>query len=77
VRLAKDPFPELRLELIASLFIQLRSGRLVLRELPSPIRDLFGEGLFDPMELIALEALLERNYSAPLPKKNFQNGHIT
>jgi len=62
--------------LLASLFIQLRSGWLVLRELPPIVRDLFGKGLYEPMELIALEALLERKYSEPLPKKNAK-GHIT
>jgi len=68
----KDLLPELQLDLLASLFIQLRSGWLVLRELPPIVRDLFGKGLYDPMELIALEALLERKYSEPLPKKNAQ-----
>jgi len=63
--------------LLASLFIQLRSGWLVLRELPPIVRDLFGKGLYDPMELIALEALLERKYSEPLPKKNAKKNHIT
>jgi len=72
-----DLLPELRLELLASLFIQLRSGWLVLRELPPIVRDLFGKGLYDPMELIALEALLERKYSEPLPKRNANKGHIT
>jgi len=68
--------PELRLELLASLFIQLRSGWLVLLELPPIVRDLFGKGLFDPMELTALEALLELKYSEPLPKKNAKKSRI-
>jgi len=63
-------------ELSASLFIQSRSGWVVLRKLPPIIRDLFRKGLFDPMELTALKALLERNYSEPLKKKNAK-GHIT
>jgi len=54
-----------------------REVSLVLRELPPVVRDLFGKGLFDPMKLTALEALLERKYSEPLPKKNAKKGHIT
>ncbi len=49
----------------------------MLRELPPIVRDLLGKGLYDPMELIALEALLERKYSEPLPKKNAKKGHIS
>ncbi len=72
----KDLLPELRLELLASLFIQLRSGWLVPRELPHIVRDLFGKGLYEPMELIALEALLERKYSEPLPKKYAKKKYV-
>jgi len=41
------------------------------------VRDLFGKGLYEPMELTALEGLFERKYSEPLPKKNPQKSHIT
>ncbi len=72
----QDLFPELWLKLLASLFIQLRSGWLVLNELPPIVRDLFGKGLYDTMEFIALEALLERKYSEPLPKKNVKKEYV-
>jgi len=62
--------PEFRLEILKQLKPQLRSGRLTLRDVPKAVRDLFGKGWFTPLELNALEALLERKVSDPLPKKN-------